>query len=153
MISGQNANDKMALPKPQYKKCSPQPQTLNTWISGISYIGVLSVAFRSDTNGYSCDWNQSHWTLNGFGSYHSASLQLHRPGLHNVIIVLFASGMCMTYMHTILCRGSRVCVCVRACVRACACACACACVCVCLKALCWLIKIMKFQKDDRLQLY
>ena len=44
-ISGQNVDGEMLLPKP----CSPQPQSPNTYISGISYIGVLSVAFRPDT--------------------------------------------------------------------------------------------------------
>ena len=35
-------------PKPQYKKCPSQPPT--TKFSGISYSGVLSVAFRPDTH-------------------------------------------------------------------------------------------------------
>ena len=41
----QNPNTKKCLPRPQ----NPNPQTPNTQISGISYIGVLSVAFRPDT--------------------------------------------------------------------------------------------------------
>ena len=44
---------KRQRPKPHYKKCSPKTQThqtVNTKVSGISYIGVLSVAFRLDTH-------------------------------------------------------------------------------------------------------
>ena len=43
MVSGQNANDKLQLPKPEYKKGLPQPQNpkhINQWY----FIhGVLSV--------------------------------------------------------------------------------------------------------------
>ena len=53
----QNANDKTPMtkrqhPKPQYEKCSPQPQNPNPQTQksvGISYTGVLSVALWLDT--------------------------------------------------------------------------------------------------------
>ena len=43
VILGQNANTR----KPQYKKMLPK--TPNTKASGISYMGILSVAFSPDT--------------------------------------------------------------------------------------------------------
>ena len=52
-ISGHNANVKMPTPKtPMHKMLPPipKPQPPNTKVRGISYIGVLSVAFRPDTN-------------------------------------------------------------------------------------------------------
>ena len=55
---------KMSLPKTQVQKMlasNPNPQPPNTLISGSSYIGVLSVAFRPDT--YMIDRQNWHISL------------------------------------------------------------------------------------------
>ena len=49
--NAQNPNAKNASPNPK----NPNPQPSNTKVSGISYIGVLSVAFRVQTGYPLCD--------------------------------------------------------------------------------------------------
>ena len=52
MISVQNVNEKTPTPKTPIKNALPKPQPPNTNISGISYIGILSVALWADTHVY-----------------------------------------------------------------------------------------------------